>query len=304
MVSDEVKLGFFIGYEGINNQGERFVVESYALMPEKNSNKRSTKYLVRFYETGYRSYYRKQLILEGCIKDPYYPSILGVACVGLAPTREPGVKGSKPTREYNMWKHMIYRCYDPNTDMYYRYGGLGVTVCTRWLCFEYFLQDIVFLDNYQLWKDNPGLYQFDKDFKQQHIPLEQRIYSPETCMFVTALENSLESKQRWKYGEEGLPHGIHRNSAGNYEVSICSDFLGIFTNLEAALSERNDYIRHTAALPNTMIQPIENEMDRLERRKYKVNRPKKTMCRIKGDDHSEEFIERITKEMQKNGEEV
>ena len=41
----------------------------------------------------------------------------------------------------NIWNGMISRCYNPSNDNYNYYGGRGVYVENRWLCFEYFLSD-------------------------------------------------------------------------------------------------------------------------------------------------------------------
>jgi hypothetical protein len=44
--------------------------------------------------------------------------------------------------EYQTWLHIKARCYNPNNSHWYRYGGRGITVCERWMVFEYFLSDI------------------------------------------------------------------------------------------------------------------------------------------------------------------
>ena len=36
------------------------------------------------------------------------------------------------TRLYNVWTHMIQRCYNPKHTAYKRYGGRGITVCNEW----------------------------------------------------------------------------------------------------------------------------------------------------------------------------
>ena len=56
-------------------------------------------------------------------------------------------RAGRPTPEYIAWGSMIARCYNPKTDMYYRYGGRGITVCDRWRYgenggFEFFLADM------------------------------------------------------------------------------------------------------------------------------------------------------------------
>lgn len=40
--------------------------------------------------------------------------------------------GDSQTRLYHIWSHMKARCYNPNTEFYYCYGELGVTVCDEW----------------------------------------------------------------------------------------------------------------------------------------------------------------------------
>ena len=44
---------------------------------------------------------------------------------------------------YHSWRGMIQRCTDKNAENYDRYGGRGITVCSRWLdSFEIFLSDM------------------------------------------------------------------------------------------------------------------------------------------------------------------
>ena len=44
--------------------------------------------------------------------------------------------------EYRAWQHMIERCTDPGHPKFSRYGGRGITVDSRWLSFENFLEDM------------------------------------------------------------------------------------------------------------------------------------------------------------------
>lgn len=51
--------------------------------------------------------------------------------------------GKKHTTEYNIRTHMIQRCYNPKNPSYPRYGGRGITVCSRWReSFESFYADM------------------------------------------------------------------------------------------------------------------------------------------------------------------
>jgi len=47
------------------------------------------------------------------------------------------------TTEYNAWKNMRKRCYDPKASGYKNYGGRGITVCESWQkSFIAFLEDM------------------------------------------------------------------------------------------------------------------------------------------------------------------
>ncbi len=41
--------------------------------------------------------------------------------------------GMSETREFRIWKAMIRRCTNPNSDKYHNYGGRGIKVCLEWL---------------------------------------------------------------------------------------------------------------------------------------------------------------------------
>ena len=51
--------------------------------------------------------------------------------------------GMSRTPEYQAWKNMKKRCFNPNTKQYSDWGGRGITVCDRWKnSFENFLADM------------------------------------------------------------------------------------------------------------------------------------------------------------------
>lgn len=52
-------------------------------------------------------------------------------------------KGASRLREYQIWKHMLARCYDEKSKSYQHYGAKGVRVCDDWkVSFSAFLQDM------------------------------------------------------------------------------------------------------------------------------------------------------------------
>ena len=50
--------------------------------------------------------------------------------------------GMTKTPEYDAWKQMKQRCFNPNHKAYSDYGGRGITIYDRWLNFENFLADM------------------------------------------------------------------------------------------------------------------------------------------------------------------
>ncbi len=50
------------------------------------------------------------------------------------------IHGGKGTRLYECWRHMRYRCENPNNQAYKDYGGRGISVCEDWHDFAKFRQ--------------------------------------------------------------------------------------------------------------------------------------------------------------------
>lgn len=115
-------------------------------------------------------------IVKGSVRDPLHRTVLGIGYIGLGKykVRENG-EMSKP---YRVWMGMLVRCYSTcfhkNNPTY-----VGCTVCDEWHNYQTFCQ--WFYLNYK-----EGLV-LDKD----GIVAGNRVYSPSTCKFITATENSV-----------------------------------------------------------------------------------------------------------------
>lgn len=57
-------------------------------------------------------------------------------------TKHGGAKG-KPHSVYYAWKSMWFRCTNPKSKSYLRYGGRGITICERWRDFTKFQADML-----------------------------------------------------------------------------------------------------------------------------------------------------------------
>lgn len=173
------------------------------------------KSLIEFIETGTECVVNTESVLNGTAKDNYRKVIHNVACIG-------NPKGSNYKREYQLWHSMISRCYDHKAANYKFYGGKGVVVCERWLCFENFLEDVINIPGYYDWLNNPGEYQLDKDKYQDGIAISNKIYSPETCCFIKKIENlCIMNKDRNIRNSASKYTGVALSNEGtNYRASI------------------------------------------------------------------------------------
>lgn len=88
-------------------------------------------------------------------------------------------------RIYRLWYQMLRRCYDKNQlERDKGKGYLGCAVCDEWFYYSNFEKDIQTLPGYEDWLNKKG-YCLDKDT----INPESRIYSKETCCFISSKKN-------------------------------------------------------------------------------------------------------------------
>ncbi len=80
-----------------------------------------------------------------------------------------------PSPTYHSWVSMKTRCLNPKHEAFDRYGGRGITVCDRWLCFENFLNDM-------------GVRPIGKTLDRRDNDLG---YFKENCRWATPLEQTL-----------------------------------------------------------------------------------------------------------------
>lgn len=125
--------------------------------------------------------------------------------------------------KYQAWAGMITRCYSPK--LHKRNPTYSdCSVCGEWLYFSSFKLWMVT----QKWQ---GM-QLDKDI----LKFGNKIYSPETCMFVPPEINTLISHQDKSRGE--LPMGVSLNKENTYRAS-CSvkgkkKYIGSFKTVSEA----------------------------------------------------------------------
>ena len=134
--------------------------------------------LIEFINTGCQSIVYLHQAKMGSVKDRLKPSVLGVGFIGNGKYKS-SIKG-RHTKTYKTWMGMLSRCYcHKHQERQPTYKGCSVSPI--WHNFQ----------NFAKWFDNnyiDGL-ELDKDIKVKG----NRIYSPNTCLFVNAADNTIKA---------------------------------------------------------------------------------------------------------------
>jgi len=144
-------------------------------------------------------------------------------------------KGEFNNKQRNTWGHMLQRCYDETCrDKFPTY--VNCTVCDKWLNFQNFL-DWYKENFYAVEKEKMCL---DKDILHKG----NKIYSPETCVFVPQNINKLFTKSNGTRGE--YPIGVTYSKTNKKFRANCNNgkkqiFLEYFATPTQAFQCYKDY---------------------------------------------------------------
>lgn len=188
---------------------------------------------VRFSATGFETVSTAGNIRRGEVKDKLSRSVYGIGIIGAGDYLVS--KNGKQVREYKVWKGMIERCYEKSSRAYPYYGMKGVSVCDEWHNFQNFAK--WYCDNHP--KDGIS-YQLDKDLKA----IGNKVYSPETCMFVSPKVNTFTLCRDRLSGDFLV--GVNFDKRSGRFVAMCNntftsinEYLGCFScELKAHLAWR------------------------------------------------------------------
>ena len=139
---------------------------------------------IRFLESGWVCNVCTANISRGKIKDCRAKSVCGVGYLDTD-IKIPFHEHSILRRAYDLWSNMLYRCYG---DYAKCHTYSDCTVDKRWHSFKNFLNSIQDLEGYDQWERGEDM-QLDKDIKVKG----NRVYSADTCMFVTAPANRVDA---------------------------------------------------------------------------------------------------------------
>ena len=231
-----------VGEENTNNFGSKMIITKY-----KNSLN------VDVYFPEYKwiaKNVRYDNFKRGYIKCPYEPRTYGVGHLGEGPynTKENG----KKTKAYDTWHDMLRRCYDTKSHEK-RPTYIGCEVYEKWLNFQTFAE--WYEKNYYEIPDQ--IMNLDKDI----LIKNNKIYSPDTCVFVPQNINKLFIKCNAIRGD--LPIGVVYNKhVKKYEArcrikGLKTKHLGYYdTSEEAFLAYKNFKENYIKQIANEYIELI------------------------------------------------
>ena len=143
---------------------------------------------IQFLKTGFKVVATLGNIRKGYVKDLYTPSVFGVGVVG---TKYPSAINSVKTKEYELWTHMLERCY---SDAFKKKRPTyeGCEVSNKFKSYEYF---------YEWCHSQIGFgvegWHLDKDL----LIKGNKVYSENTCVFLPHEINQILVKRTALRGE-------------------------------------------------------------------------------------------------------
>lgn len=136
---------------------------------------------VVFTATGYRTVAQSSHVLKGKVKDKLKPIVYGIGFIGEG--KHKTTISGKSTKPYQTWLGILERSYSEKChDRFPTYKGC--TADKEWHNFQNFAEwfEANYINGYEL----------DKDI----LVKGNKIYSPDTCKFVTHAENIIEANAK------------------------------------------------------------------------------------------------------------
>lgn len=190
-----------IGEKAVNKLGSNMIIIGYrkcsdidVYFPYYNSVVKNTRY---------------DHFKDGSIKCNYEPRICGVGYLGEGKYKMS--ENGKDTRCYDIWHNMLRRCYDYKIKKKHE-TYKDCVLCRDWLNFQNFAK--WYEENY--YEVDEQVMHLDKDILYKG----NKIYSPETCVFVPQNINAMFTKSDKVRGQ--YPIGVcYYKWTNKYQSSCC-----------------------------------------------------------------------------------
>jgi hypothetical protein len=192
-----------------NKHGRKMIIEKY------NSY---SNIVVFFPDNNYRIHSAYGSFKNGEVSNPEDKTVLGTGYLGIGNFKS-NLSKKILTPQYVTWSNMMERGYSLKKKIKFP-NYKDVSVCEEWHNFQ----------NFAKWYDE-NFYQIENEimhFDKDILIKGNKIYSPETCMFVPARINTLFTKSNAVRGN--YPIGVYHTRYNKYSTS-CQDELGKFKYL-------------------------------------------------------------------------
>ena len=160
----------------------------------------SHKVIIRF-ESGYTTTKSYEAFKKGEVRNPYYKSLYGIGFIGEGKYKVH--IDNKTTRTYKIWWHMMNRCY--NIKSYEKkHSYAPCTVCEEWHNYQ----------NFGKWYDE-NYYEIPNEIMciDKDILIKgNKLYSSDTCVFVSQPINSLFTKDDARRGNYVIGVTLDKNN--------------------------------------------------------------------------------------------
>lgn len=183
-----------------NNYGSRIKIIEYI---------NSKNVLIEF-DNGYKAKCEYGNFKKGSIKSPYCKSVYKKGYIGEG--KYLTWEKNEHTIQYKIWFQMLRRCYSEKA-LIKNPTYKECSVCDEWLNFQNFAK--WFDENY--YKIYDEVMCLDKDI----LVKGNRLYSPETCVFVPSRINSLFTRRQNNRGN--YPIGVMFEKETNKFLSYCNN---------------------------------------------------------------------------------
>lgn len=226
-----------LGEININNFGSKMKIIEYI-----NSHNITVEF-----ENGYKTTAIYQQFKKGSLKSPYCTTLYDIGYLGEGKYKV--WDGENTTIQYDYWNGILHRCYcEKYHNKYPTYKD--VTCCKEWHNFQTFAD--WFDKNYYEVETGETMH-LDKDILHKG----NKIYSPDTCIFVPKRINMLFCKCDSKRGK--YPIGVYWNKRRKKYIAQCSiiindkykrKHIGAFDSVNEAFKEykifKENYIKTIA----------------------------------------------------------
>lgn len=229
---------YYIGDKGTNKEG--YTVEVVKIKLDRQIT-------VKVIGSGEEFDIDYSYLKSGNFSNPFHRSVAGVGYFGVR--RFIAKRGDRHTVEYEDWNSMLKRCYvSAESKLSYK----DKDVCEEWKCFQDFAEWATKQQNF-----GAKGWDLEKDL----LVKNNKVYSPETCVYLPREINSFIKRKRFNDLPLGVDIAYKYNGTPYFRVQGREDgknvVLGKFYNVEEAFSA---YKVHKEYLAKKLAEKWKNEI--------------------------------------------